>query len=504
MKKKLTNNLGMKILSLAIALICWIVIVNIDDPVITKTFPGISVDIIHEEAINSLNQVYEVVEGDVVNITVKGKKSIVDSLKSSDLKAEADLNKLSSVNAVPILPYVTKQVDGELDISLGKVDTLRVTLEDVEEKQFQVTVVQKGTVQDGYSIGDIKVKPNLIKVSGAASQISRIAQVRVELDVSNASEAISKTLEPKVYDSNGYLIDSSNMTFSSPEIKVTAQLLNTKKVPLLINTTGDPASGYQFVNIDYEPKQITIAGEQSTLDDIKYIAIKLDITNSYENIEEEVNINDYIPDGVKVEEDNETAMVNITIEKMQQKEINFNSQDLEVKNTPSDLNVHLNNVSQLSVNVLGTSKVLSNITIDDLNPYIDLSGLKKGNHTVPIQFSGSDEVQIISSLSISVQLTEKNDNSTDDGNSSTENDHDSNDNSSSNGNNTNTESNNGTGNGNTEDSSSDTTEDSDNSDTPSSTKPEDKEDDTDDKSDTSSTDDTSKDDGKNDSKADAT
>jgi YbbR domain-containing protein len=407
MKEKLTHNLGMKILSLAIALVSWILIINIEDPVITRTFPGISVDIIHEEAINSLNQVYEVVEGDVVNISVKGKKSIIDSLNSADLKAEADLNKLSSVNAVPIRAYINKQIDSEIELSLGKVDTLRVSLEDVAEKQFQVTVDQVGQVQDGYSIGTIRVKPNLIKVIGAKSQISRIEEVRVQLDVSNASEAINTNLEPKVYDRNGYLIDSSNMKFSSDTIKVTAELLDTKTIPLLIDTTGEPADGYKYAGIDYEPKKVTIAGKQSDLDDMKYLAIKLDITNANENIEEEVNLADYLTDKIKIADDKQTAMVNITIEKLMTKRISFSVEDLEVKNIPSNLAFSFKNLGSLAIDVKGVEADLANLTIQDFKPYIDLKDLKKGTFTVQVHFSSLDNVEIQSREMVRIQLIEE-------------------------------------------------------------------------------------------------
>ncbi|BCN29778.1 CdaR family protein [Anaeromicropila herbilytica] len=407
MKEKLTKNLGMKILSFAIALVCWIVIINIDDPVITRTFPGIPVDIINEDSINSLNQVYEVKEGDVVNVTIKGKKSVIDSLTTADIKAEADLSKLSKVNAVPIRAYITKQIDGAIELSLGRVDTLRVSLEDVAKKQFQVTVEQKGEVQDGYSVGTIRVKPNLIKVSGAKSKISSIEEVRVTLDVSNASGKIDEYLEPKVYDRNGYQIDSSNLKFSSNAVKVTADLLETKTIPLLINVSGKPANGYKYISIDYEPKKITIAGKQKYLDDMKYLAIKLDISKASENIEEEVNLEDYLPDGIKIAGDKQTAMVNITIDKLVKKSISLNVNDLEVRNIPSNMSFSYIKKGMLSLRVQGVSKDLDNLVISKLNPYIDLKGLKKGTYTVEVKFNAPDNIVILSKIMVKIQLVDE-------------------------------------------------------------------------------------------------
>ena len=149
MKEKLTKNLGMKILSLILATLSWIVIVNIDDPPRTRTFRDIVVDIQHEEAIKSLNKIYEVVEGDTVDVTVKGKRSIVDNIRVADIKAVADLSNLSYTNAVPINVTCAKPVD---QLTLGKVSTLKVALEDIDSKQFKITIAQKGTEEAGYLI----------------------------------------------------------------------------------------------------------------------------------------------------------------------------------------------------------------------------------------------------------------------------------------------------------------------------------------------------------------
>ena len=43
MKKRLTNNLGLKVLAFLIAAFMWLIVVNIDDPITDKTYTNISV-----------------------------------------------------------------------------------------------------------------------------------------------------------------------------------------------------------------------------------------------------------------------------------------------------------------------------------------------------------------------------------------------------------------------------------------------------------------------------
>ena len=88
------HNLFTKILSIVGAVLVWIVIMNIDDPYKTKGFV-VSVETINEEALHSVNKVYEVIEGSTASVSVRGKRSIVDNLEASDISATADLSELS-------------------------------------------------------------------------------------------------------------------------------------------------------------------------------------------------------------------------------------------------------------------------------------------------------------------------------------------------------------------------------------------------------------------------
>lgn len=400
MKEKLTKNLGMKILSLILATLLWIVIVNIDDPISTRPY-DIVVEIQHEEAIKSLGKVYEVTEGSIVNVTVKAKRSVLDTIKVSDIKAVADLSNLSYTNAVPITVSCTKPVE---QLTLGKVSTLKVALEDIDTKQFRITIVPKGTEEEGYLIGSIKAKPNIIQVSGAKSQIARIDQIKVDIDVSNASEDFTTKGEPKAYDADGRSIDSSKLTFSNNNISVSATVLKTKTISLNIEAKGDPLSGYQFVDIEYEPKEITIAGASNILKDIYSIPIEVDINNAFINIEEEIDLTQYIPEGTILAEDSKSIMIKVTIEKLQDKIISFNTDDIEIKNLPSGATFNFNDDIEFNIKITGLAKDIKKVTIDSLNPSIDLKGLDLDTHQVELNVENLVGIQLLDIPTLSISL----------------------------------------------------------------------------------------------------
>lgn len=421
MKRKWTKNLGLKILSLGLAALIWFIIVNIDDPAISRTF-RLSVEKRNEDVIASQGMCYEVLEGDAVTITVKGKRSVVEALTTSDFSAYADLSKLSRWNAVPIKVELTKYLT-ESDtpsITIGTVDTLIVSLEETETKQFKVSVVKKGTVEEGYCIGELKTKPNIIQVTGAKSQISKIDEVKVEIDVSNASENFTTSGVPKVYDADGKEINSSKMTFSTTEVKVVGTLLNTKTIPVDIEIQGNPLHGYRYISTEYEPKSVTIAGDRKALSTVSKIVIPIDISGQYEDVETEINLENYLPDGVILEEESLSVMVNIVIEKLQIKDFTFDTKDIQFKDLNDQLKFsYINDTAstELVIKIMGREEDLKNLKISDLNPYIDLKGKNKpGSYVIEVQFEAIEGIVILNKPTVSIELTAETDNETDDGN----------------------------------------------------------------------------------------
>ena len=55
MKKTLTNNIALKLISLFFAAIFWIVVVNVDDPEVTRSISGIPVIVLDEGVITNQN-----------------------------------------------------------------------------------------------------------------------------------------------------------------------------------------------------------------------------------------------------------------------------------------------------------------------------------------------------------------------------------------------------------------------------------------------------------------
>ena len=86
MKKLLTNNLGLKLLSVVSAFMLWLIVLDQVDPVTYESFSPIQVTMLNENVVTDQGLVYQVQDNsDVISVRVRAKTSVLRQLSSSDL-----------------------------------------------------------------------------------------------------------------------------------------------------------------------------------------------------------------------------------------------------------------------------------------------------------------------------------------------------------------------------------------------------------------------------------
>lgn len=400
-------NFGIKILSLIGAIIVWLVIINIDDPYKTKTFQ-VSVETINENAIESVNKVFEITSGDVASVRVTGKRSVVDKLDATDIRATADLSDLSSVNAVAIQPSLRKKVSS--DVSLECSDVLKVSLENMASKQLKITVVTEGTPADGYSVGECTAKPNIIRITGGESTISRIEAVKVFLNVDGVSEDFNSRLEPVAYDENDKAVTATTLTYSETKIKVRAKVLENKTIPVRVSVTGTPADGYEYVETECLPAEIEVAGSAKKLSGISKLEIPIDInglTDSSSALEQTINANDYLKvDGITIPEEYEFISVKITIERKTYRQVEMPVDNIKFYNLGKNLVANVTEKNhKVTLTVSGRESVLNALPDSALVVYVDCQDKKAGSYELPVQLDLGNGCQIIDPPKVKIQIS---------------------------------------------------------------------------------------------------
>jgi len=404
MKNKITRNLGLKILSLIVGFLFWLVIVNVTDPVITRTFDEIPVQILNENIITNANQVYEVEAGDQVKVTVKGKRSFVETLTKDDFVATANMSDLSKVNAISIDVRLNKVASSDVEVDWGHA-VLKVKLEKRVTKKFQVVVEHQGELSDGYVLGNMTAKPNIVEVSCGESKFKEIDHVGVMVSLNGESENFEKEYRPILYDKEGEILDNTNVTFSNDMIKVSTQVHAMKEIPVYVDVSGTPAEGYRLVQTDFRPETVQVTGTAEALGKNLSIKVPISVENAKKDVEKEIELTEYLPEGLTLAGDITTISVRCQIEKNGQRTFTFTSTDIAVKNLQTDCTVEFAFPNEsYSVTVTGKESDLDELAMSDLGAYVDLANLMSGSYTLNVQFALPASIKVKNQIKVKLVL----------------------------------------------------------------------------------------------------
>jgi len=409
---KLVKNIALKIISLIVAFVFWIVIVNVIDPMTEKKFQGIPVSVLNENVITNANQVYEIKSGDTVDLVVRGKRSFVERLTSKDFEATADLSELSKVNAVTINVELKKITDSDYEIDTNNA-VMKLNLEERVSGKFKVEIESQGSLSENYEIGEMVAKPNILEVSCGKSKFNKIDHVAVIVNLDGENEDFEQDYSPVIYDKNGDIIDSTDVTYSRDSVSVSTQVLLTKELDVKINALGKPASGYHLLETDFQPETIKVSGSSNDLKKYSSITIPVSIEGAKGAVEKEVSVEDYLPSGLSVVGDNNTVTIRCDIEKSGKRSFVLTATDIAVKNLPANHNIQFSDDNmKCQVIVSGKNSVLKKLQISDLNANIDLVNFGTGQHTVEVLFDLPSGVKLKKAVTVDIVLISQNGTST--------------------------------------------------------------------------------------------
>lgn len=411
MKKILTNNILLKILSLLFAILLWLVVVNIDDPTVSKTISGIPVVIQDENVLTEQNQVYEVISGDSATIVVKGPRSCIDKMTKDDFVAEASFSEMSNVYAVPItVRNRYAKYEKSVDIT-QKTTTMTLEVENIITRTLEIQIKETGVMPTGCMMGSESIVPTTVEVSAPESVINAISKAVVEVNLAKYNKTQSVSLPIYFYTETGSRVDlGTHAKLSEETAVVSMNVYSVKEVPLKFSTVGTPKEGYSLTDVECDVQTVKIAGDNvSDIDSITIPSEVLDVNGKSSDVQISIDITGYLPDGVVLYND-ENSKVNVVakIEKLIVKKFKVSNKDIEVRNLPTGYTMSYIGESTVTLQLRGLSSVLDGFTEESLAPYIDLREAVEGENLITVNVTLSDNITEVVTPTVRINL-EKND-----------------------------------------------------------------------------------------------
>ena len=316
MKEKLTHNLDLKILALVFAVILWLIVVNIDDPVKSVQFSGVQVKILHGTELEKQGLCYEVLDNsDIIDVTVTGRRSIIEDISEDNIIATADMKDLSSMNTISI--KVTSGKSGnELDNIKLSSENVKLNIEKLQRTTKRIVVETEGTPAEDYVLGTRTVDLNQVQISGPESIVSTIESAKAILNVDNASSNVSASVPIYLYDEDGVRVESSRINMNISNVNINQEILFSKEVDVVYEFNGTPEEGYALTGeVITDCDSVLICGRKGVVENINRITVRgeaLNVDGLRTNLTVQVDLNDYLPAGVELAEKGFDGVVTAT------------------------------------------------------------------------------------------------------------------------------------------------------------------------------------------------
>ena len=381
-----TKNLWLKLLALLLAVMIWLVVVSIDNPVKDQNFTQIPVGVLNGEVFEAAGEAYELAEASkYVTVTVRAERMVLSQLSRDDFTATIDMNNYSN-GRVPINVKANRLADRIMSIT-PRTAYASVHVEELGTKQFSIDYEITGTPADGYSVGNVTLASNVVRVQGPESQVDTIDRAIVRVSAQGMTRDM-RTEAPIVFiDRNGEEVDTTNLELSRSTISVSVEIWEDKEVSVTYGYTGTPAEGFAATGkINATINTVTVGGDPEVLSTMASISIpstEIDITGATENVMKTIDVSAYLPQGISIANEQDETVSTVTVEVVAMSLLNVEvpSSNITIENAPEGFTVHIGGgATSVVTSVRGLPEILASVNGTMLTGHIDMDDVKIKNN----------------------------------------------------------------------------------------------------------------------------
>ena len=390
LKRLFNNSLTLKIISVLIAFVAWLIVIENVDRESYATFRDISIDMTNvEESISTLGLNSVIPDVELANVSVNGVMYAVGNLTKDDISVAPDVSKVTGAGVYE-LPLVGTILNANGEVQLSSVTPSRITVrfDTLHSKTLAIESSLNGLKSEvGYLIQDELVNPAQVTVTGPEAEVNRINRCEIRTEVSEKlSETYSKKSAIVLLDKNGTEIVSDNLTMDVTEATVTIPVLKIREIPVELQFINVPDHfPLDELNFTLSSEEIAVAGIEASVD--KYASILLD----------HIDFKQMGP-GSSYAFPVELQMGFRNVENVQSVQVTLDSEGLSSRKMDLE-NVHVINVplgykaeplaeTLSGVELIGDTALLEALTADDIVCEVDMkssSEIAEGQILMPVK-----------------------------------------------------------------------------------------------------------------------
>lgn len=377
------TNVAVKILCVFAAFCLWIYVMTVESPEYEQTFGNVTVELINTDSLVSdsglmLYSGY----GNMVGVTVSGKKSIVSKLSDSDIVVTADVGKITGGSGRYDCKLSVDVPAGCKLISLSQ-ETISVYVDTASTASVKLTEKRDNTnLPDGCYVGAVDYPVDMITVEGPEKIVSRIAEARFNNDMNGITKSVTVTQRVYLVDAYGNKIESPYVKYYPREVTVDIPVLKSAEVPIEV-VFKNGFFNYDNTNTTVTPSTVRVTGEPEKIDAGNLIErVEIDEANDYLTTgSDELKCTKKVAlkavDGVELDTDT-VEIVSVPSSSIKLRRITVPGQNIIDTGGKTGVSYTWDH-TPVTVSVIGSLEAVSSLSADDITLRFDMSPYSETN-----------------------------------------------------------------------------------------------------------------------------
>lgn len=418
-KHLLMQDFGWKLLSLAIAICLWFIVINIEDPVETRNF-SVTLEILNDSVITDRGQTisnYDEIYGQKINVRIRGQRIALDRLyqNRNDMHAYIDLSTLDETPgygetvSTSVAVKLPSNLGGSYEIEGKSPGTINLIIENRVSVEKSIVLDIQGNADESYTLAAPELTPQTVTVSGSQTMVDSVDKVKAVVNLSNIKEDSHYTATLVAYDAKGMQVNGVTLSVKSVDVYIPVKM--SKKVKLVYSYVGNPKVGYMVENVTCDPEYVYVLGDEEVLKGIDEIDLTpVNVDGKEEDTTMTFGIKYFLGDGVKLKEGTkDKAVITATIVKQSTKTVTLKSDNISFKVelgeglsaevSPEDITFDVRG-SKADIEALKDEQVVGSLTV---------TNVEAGDYSMPLQVTLPEGINLVEpdAPSISVKVVEK-------------------------------------------------------------------------------------------------
>ena len=261
------------LISLIGAVVLWLYVVTTIKP--QTDFPVSSIPIsISDSMLTERGLIITAQSPEILRLDLRTSRANVAKLNAETIRVVADASSVREPGEKN-LPFVVTFPDtvrsGDVDILRKSVDTVTITVDRLQRATFPIELNWTGSMKEGFTpeVSESIIDPAEVVVDGPEKEVSRIAKVVVDYDVTDKVETETVSAPIRFLDEDGEELEFSELTsFSVTQTSLTMPILRIKEITLTLGLIEGDGVTKENAEVELTPPTIHVKGAASLIDSL--------------------------------------------------------------------------------------------------------------------------------------------------------------------------------------------------------------------------------------------